>query len=88
MSKDIVPKELVRDYPFDDINGIVVSRDLEIANLVGKLLTYIDATYTDIEQRKANKRIVKDTIYTWYYDNFDDQHSNKSLRGYSREMAE
>lgn len=88
MSKDIVPKEFVIDYPFDDINGIVVSRDLEIANLVGKLLTYIDATYTDIEQRKANKRIVKDTIYTWYYDNFDDQHSNKSLRGYSREMAE
>lgn len=76
------------DYPFDNVNGIVISRDLELSVLVGKLLTYIDATYTDLDQRKAHKRILKETVYTWYYDNFDGQHSEKSLRGWSREMSE
>ena len=76
------------DYPFDNVNGIVISRDLELSVLVGKLLTYIDATYTDLDQRKAHKRILKETVYTWYYDNFDAQHSEKSLRGWSREMSE
>jgi len=73
-------------YPYDDLNGIKVGRDEELSQLVGKLLTYIDATYTDVQQRNAHKRLLKDTIYTWYYDNFDDQHSDKSLRGYSQEM--
>ncbi len=36
--------------------------------LVGKLLTYIDATYTDQEQRKAHKDIVKDIVYGYCQD--------------------
>jgi len=88
MSKDIEPNNAVIDYPFDNLNGIVVSRDLELSVLVGKLLTYVEATYSDQEQRKAHKRLIKETIYTWYYDNFDGQHSEKILRGYSRDMAE
>lgn len=82
------PEISVRDYPYDSLQGIKVERDEELSKLVGRLLTYIDATYTDIDQRKAHKRILKDTIYTWYYDNFDDQHSERSLRGYSQEMTE
>ena len=31
--------------------------------LVGKLLTYIDATYTDKEQREAHKNLVRDVVY-------------------------
>ena len=81
-------EQSVRDYPYDNLPGIKVERDSELSNLVGKLLTYTDATFTDTEQRKAHKRILKDTIYTWYYDIFDDQHSEQSLRGYSREMSE
>lgn len=36
--------------------------------LVGKLLTYIDATYTDVEQRKAHKDLVKDLVYGYFSD--------------------
>lgn len=36
--------------------------------LVGKLLTYIDATYTDVEQRKAHKDLVKDLVYGFTQD--------------------
>lgn len=32
-------------------------------HLVGKLLTYIDATYTDKEQRDAHKSLIKDLVY-------------------------
>lgn len=34
--------------------------------LVGRLLTYIDATYSDKEQRQAHKDIVKDTLYGYF----------------------
>lgn len=35
------------------------------SRLVGKLLTYIDATYADPEQRKAHKDIVKELVYNY-----------------------
>lgn len=38
----------------------------EIYDLVGKLLTYIDATFIDQEQRKAQKTLVKHLVYGWY----------------------
>ena len=68
-------------YEFNNVEGAVVRRDIELSQLVGKLLTYIDATYTDLEQRKAHKRLVKNEVYAWYYDTFDAQHEEKSLRG-------
>jgi len=46
--------------------GAMINFD-ELDNLVGQLLTYIDATYTDIEQRKAHKSIVKNLCRDWYY---------------------
>jgi hypothetical protein len=35
-------------------------------HLVGKLLTYIDATYSDKEQRQAHKDILKDVVYGYF----------------------
>jgi hypothetical protein len=40
--------------------------DSDINCLIGKLLTYIDATYSDREQREAHKSLVKQTVYNWY----------------------
>jgi len=36
--------------------------------IVGKLLTYIDATYSDKEQRQAHKDILKDVFYGYCQD--------------------
>lgn len=38
----------------------------EIYDLVGKLLTFVDATFQDKEQRKAMKTLIKHTVYDWY----------------------
>lgn len=38
----------------------------DIDSLVGQLLTYVDATYQDLEQRNAHKSIVKRTVRNWY----------------------
>jgi len=51
----------------DDKYGALISfRDLE--NLTGKLLTYIDATYQDREQRNAHKSIIRVILRNWYYE--------------------
>lgn len=47
-----------------DINSTILEYN-DVQNLVGKLLTYIDATYSDHEQRKAHKDIVRNTVYEW-----------------------
>lgn len=41
----------------------------DVGGLVGRLLTYIDATYSDVQQRKAHKHIVKSIIYNWHHEN-------------------
>lgn len=51
-----------KDYPSGDSNATIWDYQDE-SRLVGKLLTYIDATYTDKEQRQAHKDIVKDLVY-------------------------
>jgi hypothetical protein len=38
----------------------------DLSHLVGKLLTYIDATFADQQQRKAHKDILEQTIWDWY----------------------
>lgn len=38
----------------------------DINNLVGRLLTYIDATYSDREQREAQKTLIKGVVFDWY----------------------
>lgn len=40
----------------------------ELYNLKGRLLTLIDATFTDAEQRKAQKDVVWHTLKSWMED--------------------
>lgn len=40
----------------------------QLYNLKGRLLTLIDATYTDAEQRKAQKDVVWNTLRAWMDD--------------------
>ena len=42
--------------------------------LVGRLLTLVDATYTDKEQRKAQKDVVKPILYNWIHDLYEQQY--------------
>jgi hypothetical protein len=53
-------------YPASDgdINSAILDYK-DVQNLVGKLLTYVDATYSDQEQRKAHKDIVRNAVYEW-----------------------
>jgi len=48
----------------DDIE-IVIGTD-QINYIVGKLLTLVEATFTDQEQRKATKDLVMQTMWNWY----------------------
>lgn len=48
----------------DDIQPIITLDHMN--SLVGKVLTIIDATFTDPEQRKASKDLLKETMYNWY----------------------
>ena len=49
-------------------SGTIVGYE-DVTRLVGKLLTYIDATYSDKEQREAQKTILKGIVYDWSRDN-------------------
>ena len=40
----------------------------EVYNLKGRLLTLVDATFTDPQQRKAHKDMVWDTLRRWIED--------------------
>lgn len=48
----------------DDIDPVVYIDNIN--HLTGKLLTLIDATFTDVDQRKAMKEIFKQEIWSWY----------------------
>lgn len=37
-----------------------------VSKLEGKLLTYVDATYTDLEQRKAHKSLIRALLWDTY----------------------
>lgn len=51
--------------PSGDYNACILEHN-DVSSLVGQLLTYIDATFTDPEQRKAHKDIVKEKVYGWH----------------------
>lgn len=53
--------------PGSDVDATVI-RYNDIEQIVGRLLTYVDATYSDTEQRKAHKDIVKQLVYDWSND--------------------
>ncbi len=60
---------LARDNGTAESTGYVINQVFTVEshylydNLVVKLLTYIEATFTDPEQRKAHKDIVKQIVY-------------------------
>lgn len=49
-----------------DYNKVRVIHRWQVDDLVGKLLTYVDATYSDEKQREAHKSIVRNTVYPWF----------------------
>lgn len=55
-------------HPLDgDYNAIILdSRDFSF--LLGRLLTQIDATFSDTDQRKAQKDLLKDIVWGWEKD--------------------
>lgn len=45
------------------------SRDVklsEVKNLVGSLLTIVEAVCADVKQREASKILVKQTVFRWF----------------------
>lgn len=57
-------KDTQHTFPGGDVNAPILEyRDVDY--LVGKLLTYVDATFTDQEQRKAHKDIVRQMVSDW-----------------------
>ncbi len=60
-------EHMITEMPSGDANTTILEyRDVN--QLVGQLLTYIDATFTDPEQRKAHKDIVKEKVHNWHND--------------------
>lgn len=55
------------DEPVSDVAANIWDYQDE-QRLVGKVLTYIDATYTDKEQREAHKNLTKDLLYGYFQD--------------------
>ncbi len=62
-------EELDREVNYGmERNRLRVLRRWQVDTLVGKLLTYIEATFNDPQQRKAHKDIVKQLVYNWFMD--------------------
>jgi hypothetical protein len=51
-------------------NSVVITRK-DKDDLVGQLLTYCDAMFSDKEQKEAWKHIIKSTIHNWHDDKFN-----------------
>lgn len=51
-----------------EVNRLRVIRRWQVDNLVGKLLTHIDATFADPRQCKAQKDVVRQLTYNWFFD--------------------
>jgi hypothetical protein len=58
------PSDAAPNPPRGDSNSVVIRYE-DFRRLQGRLLTYIDATFNDPEQRKAHKDILKSNLYDW-----------------------
>lgn len=67
----------------DSSNKIRIVRKYQVDDLVGELLTYVDATYNDAEQRNAHKSIIKRAVYPWFHR----AHENTGYNGDTLEKA-
>ena len=67
-------------HPFpnrDEVDNVKINYN-DSYNLIGRLLTYVDATYQDKEQREAHKGILKRTIKEWMVDLYREQYPDKT----------
>lgn len=73
-SKNVVPVGIVYEHDSDEdivhlrYYAIPLLGYSEVNAILGKILTFVDATYTDKEQREATKKILRTTI--WEYNNY------------------
>lgn len=51
--------------------GAIPINFTDIDNLIGKLLTIVDATFTDKEQREAQKSVIKSIVRDWGHSRYD-----------------
>jgi len=51
-------------YLIDQNLTIIIPGDID--NLVARLLTHVDATFTDKEQREAHKKLLRHVAWDWY----------------------
>lgn len=56
----------------------ILSFDRSIRDLVGKLLTLADATFSDVKQREAQKSVIRNLVYDWSAETHVLLFSNKS----------
>lgn len=69
-----------------DHNTLRLIRKFSVRELVGELLTYVDATYQDKEQREAQKDIVRNIVYRWFDNSFFGQEVLDKVEALLEEM--
>jgi hypothetical protein len=57
------------DSPAVHVAANPIISTVEVSNLEGRLLTLVDAAFSDIEQRKAFKSVIRETVWRWNGDN-------------------
>lgn len=75
-SRSVVPMGIVYEHEYHEdelarglrYHAIPLMGYSEVNAILGKILTFVDATYTDKEQREATKKILRTTI--WEYNNY------------------
>jgi hypothetical protein len=78
MSENIaVPNERTQARKSQDIR---VNYE-EVGNLMGHLLTLADATFGDTQQRKAQKDMLRATVYGWVEDQYQEQYDDYEPSG-------
>ena len=66
-TEEILGKEEVENQVRKIKEETIVVGDYQINTLIGVLLTLIDATFTDKEQRRAMKTCIKSRVWDWFY---------------------
>jgi hypothetical protein len=75
-----VPVGIVYEHDnfMESLHAIPLLSYTEVNSILGKILTFVDATYTDKEQREATKKILRTTI--WEYNNYLQDRLKRSVK--------
>lgn len=68
MESKLSQKVMSKIYNSQEVTAEFCTYELktyDISELEGKLLTHIDATFSDVQQRKAQKDIIRSLIWNW-----------------------